>query len=127
MKDIMLYAHDDYKNNEVYKLVDDGIYEIISDADGFVSSGDYVMALTFTLEAEFDELDDRRFPLEDILTEYLVSVSREIHEVDNDPLFIIEFIGDLEDLQRLKEIIGKHIYYEKFVEFGKPLKRLVME
>ncbi|MBO5530315.1 MAG: hypothetical protein J5970_02860 [Bacilli bacterium] len=77
----------------------------------------YVISLSFEQEPELNEKIDNgtisQYPLEDILDKFNVYISDEYKELNNSDssTCYLEFASSsLEDVERLKSIIGKHIY-----------------
>lgn len=110
MKNIASYVAGKYKDNDGYKLAEEGIY--------FIHDG-YVTSLVFEQEPELGEGDKpsniSQYPLEDILDKYLVYVSDFYEELNakSEKLCYLEFTSDsesIDDVKALREIIGKHVY-----------------
>ncbi len=110
MKNIANYEAEKYKIDKKYKLVEDGIY--------FINDG-YVTSLVFEQERELGEGEKpssiSQYPLEDVLDKYVVYVSDFYEELNakSEKLCFLEFTSDSgsnDDVKRLREIIGKHVY-----------------
>ena len=124
MKDIKLYIADKYNNDE-YEPVEEGIY---------LCNDEYVISLSFVQEPEFGEEEYAscisQYPLEDILDEYLVYVSdfyEELNSSDSKICFIEFASSELSCIQKLKYIIGKHIYNSEICYDGKNYVKLIIE
>ncbi len=127
MKDIKLYHDPRYDNTEIYQQVEDGVYEVVNKTDDMVDIGEAVMSLEFKLEGELDEVDERQYPLEDILDKYLLYVSHFIQDEPGEDVLVVEVAGGLDDVKRSKEIIGKRVALEEEMIDGAPYVRLVIE
>lgn len=112
MKNIKLYTSPKYSEVD-FVQVEEGIYK---------KSDMFVLSLSFEQEMEFDEgensLNISQNPLEAILDTYEVFIS-DFYENLNDGSSTncyLEFSSfSLSDLQRLKNIIGKHVYIKKSI------------
>lgn len=114
MKQIENYYANKY-NNDRYIEVEKGIYRIKKDDIDL-----YVTSLSFVQEPEFDEGDNAsyisQYPLEDILDEFCCYISDFYEEYNtSDSLRCYqEFASDyIEDIRKLRSIIGKHVYNEE--------------
>lgn len=111
MKDIKNYNAPKYSGAD-YKSVGDDIYETVDHGEKI-----YVTSLTFVQEPEFDEEDSAeyisQYPLEDILEKFNVYVSDfydDLNTADSQTCYQEFGSTDLEDVQNLRTIIGKHVY-----------------
>lgn len=94
----------------------------------------FVTCLSFQQEPELGEgmnaADISQYPLEDILDRFSVYVSdfyKEINSADSKTC-ILEFSGfTLQDIQKLRGIIGKHVYNQKKHENGQDYAELIIE
>ena len=106
MKNITLLKLEKYKNPFCYEKIEEGIYKDLNDLD----STNYRISLSFDLE----ENETFQYPLEDILDKYFLHISNIIKnetEQDKDNISIeIELAGELEDVQKVKKILGKRVY-----------------
>ena len=108
MKNITLLKLEKYKNPFCYEKIEEGIYKDLNDLD----STNYRISLSFDLE----ENETFQYPLEDILDKYFLHISNIIkneteQEHDKDNISIeIELAGELEDVQKVKKILGKRVY-----------------
>lgn len=107
MKNIINFDAEKYKNKE-YEKQETGIYKI---GDQFVTS------LSFEQEPELEEgnspLEISQYPLEDILDEFYVYVSDfydDLNENSATKCYQEFASGDIEDIKKLRTIIGKHVY-----------------
>ena len=124
MKDIKLYIADKYNDNK-YKPIDEGIY---------ICDDEYVISLSFIQEPEFGEEEYAscisQYPLEDILDKYFVYISDfydELNDSDSKICFVEFASSELEYVQKLKDIIGKHIYNSETCGDRKNHVELVIE
>ena len=121
MKNIKLYTSPKYSEVDLVQ-VEEGIYK---------KSDMFVLSLSFEQEMEFDEgensLNISQNPLEAILDIYEVFIS-DFYENLNDgssTTCYLEFSSfSLSDLQRLKNIIGKHVYIKKSIIKNKRYEKL---
>ena len=106
MKNISLEKCKKYENHNNFKLIENGIYQDLSDKEDF----NYRMTISYKLES--DETNNQ-YPLEDILDKYLLHVS-DFLELENEKdsnKFKLELGGDLKGVSNAKkEIIGKKIF-----------------
>lgn len=123
MKEIKNYNSPKY-NSEDYKLIEDNIYETIDEEND--GEKIFVTSLMFVQEPELDEGDSAgnisQYPLEDILDEFLVYVSDFYSELNTEDSQIccLEFAApELEDVQNLRSVIGKHVYNKQVGEYVK--------
>ncbi len=131
MKNISIYKADKYQTPGFTKI-EENIYKI-NDASN-ANEDEFVTSLSFEQEAEYDEgtspQDISQYPLEDILEKYLVYV-KDFYENENaksDSLCYLEFCSpDVNDLKRLLEIVGKHVYNKQFEKDGKKYVTLMVE
>lgn len=134
MKNFQNYRAEKYSEDK-YKEVEDGIYQT---ADPFgMNEGDiYVTSLTFELEKDRygEEEGSPRFipqvPLEDLLDEFFVFVTDFYEELNNasETVCYQEFGSpDIEDIRKLRTIIGKKFYAEPYEEDGEEYYKIVME
>lgn len=111
MKQIESYRAQKYESGE-YSSVEEGIYK--TEEDGEVL---YVTSLSFVQEPELDEGphagEISQYPLEDILDEFFCHIS-DFYEglnTEQSQVCVQEFAApDLEDIRKLRTIIGKHVY-----------------
>ena len=111
MKDITNYQAPKYAS-EKYIAVEDGIFKLM-----YRGLSIYYTSLSFVQEPEYDEGEDAsdisQYPLEDILEKFNVFVSDFYDDinVETSQICYQEFASrDLEDIQNLRSIIGKHVY-----------------
>lgn len=130
MKDIQILTPEKYNDTSRYEKVEEGIYRsLLNYPDEIVLKGQYVTTISFTLEAERNEMADRQYPLEDILDEYLAHVSDFTQDEPENPVMILELCTQewLDAMQRLVQIAGKHIYNRVVEKNGEELVELVIE
>lgn len=130
MKDIQILTPEKYNDSTRYEKVEEGIYRsLLNYPDEIVLKEQYVTTISFTLEAERNELADRQYPLEDILDEYLAHVSDFTQDEPENPVMILELCTQewLDAMQRLVQIAGKHIYNRVVEKNGEELVELVIE
>lgn len=100
-------------DTEVYKKLEEGIYETMDEDDEAL----YVTSLSFVQEPELGEgknaADISQYPLEDILDKFYCHISDFYEELNcEDSQVCYQEFGspDLQDVQNLRSIIGKHVY-----------------
>lgn len=115
MKNIKNYDAKKYSTLSMYKNVSDGIYKYSQDGDV-----EYVTSLSFEQEVEYgeEEFADNisQYPLEDILDEFSCYISDFYDELNkpSSKVCYLEFSSpDIEDIRRLRSIIGKHVYNQE--------------
>lgn len=122
MKNIQLVHLAKYNDSERYRLIEEGIYIDLKDAD----ETHYRIALSF----EQEEGEDDQYPLENLLDEFNLYVSADFPESNNQVL--LELGGTLKGIQKMKSILEKHVLnkithkppnavvpeYKKFKEIG---------
>jgi len=121
MKNIVLFELDKYKEKSKYELIETGVYKDLNDFD----STNCRIVLSFQLEA-----NEEQYPLEDLLDEFYLYISDYIKEEDvfDEKLKILEFAGELEDVKKLKSIIGKRVYNKLITKNdGKTYSKLEIE
>lgn len=102
-----------------YQPIEAGIFNDINDKGGFATH-------RIAMSLELEEGEDDQYPLEDILDEYLVHVEEFLDKEGNAHCYI--FGGELDDLQKLKLLVGKRAYNEEFVdEDGQTRVKLVVK
>lgn len=114
MKEIQNYHAPKYDGAE-YRLVEDGVYE--TEADGEKT---YVTSLSFVQEPEFGEgrnaAEISQYPLEEILDDFMCYISDFYPDLNTaDSLICYQEFActDLECIQELRALIGKHAYEKK--------------
>ena len=129
MKNIENYDADKYLNED-YKKLEEGIFECVD------KYGDtlYVTSLSFEQEPELEEgenaSDISQYPLEDILDKFYCHVSdfyESLNTADSTKCYLEFGAMDMEDIQNLRSIIGKHVYNKDYEEEGKVYIKLVIE
>lgn len=111
MKQIQNYEAPKYLSG-AYSKVERGIYQHEEDGETL-----YVMSLSFVQEPDFGEgtrADDiSQYPLEDVLDEFFCHVSdfyEELNTADSETCYLEFAAPDLDDVKKLRSIIGKHVY-----------------
>lgn len=111
MKNIKNYNAEKY-NKENYEKIEEGIYKLKSKMNDL-----YVTSLTFIQEPELGEGENAsyisQYPLEDILDKFSVHVQDFYDELNKETSQVCyqEFGSPyLENIQKLRSIIGKHVY-----------------
>ena len=124
MKDIQNYHASKY-DTEAYKMLEEGIFETMDEDDEML----YVTSLSFVQEPEKGEGqhggDISQYPIEDVLDKFYCHVSDFYDDLNNEnsQVCYYEFGSpDLQDVQRLRSIIGKHVYN---VEEGESVKLII--
>lgn len=107
MKNIKNYNAEKYNDNK-YEKINEGIYKI---------GDEYVTSLSFEQEIEYNEGENPKYisqyPLEDLLDRFHVYVSDFYDELNhtNEKECYQEFASSkLENIENLRNIIGKHVY-----------------
>ena len=122
MKNIALEKCQKYKNTELYELVESGIYKDLNDDD----EAKYRMTITYELESDDS---NNQYPLEDVLDKYYLHVSDFLESENNSESnkYKLELGGDLDDIKKSKEIIGKRIFNRDFLDEGQVRVNLIVE
>ena len=110
MKQIENYKPDKYDSNN-YIVIEDEIYKMKDDEILFVTS------ISFVQEPEFDEGENAsyvsQFPLEDILDKFYCHISdfyEQRNTIKSKKCFLEFASPDVEDIRKLRSILGKHVY-----------------
>lgn len=111
MKQIESYHAPKYESG-MYSPVEEGIYKTEEDGETL-----YVTSLSFVQEPELEEggsaAEISQYPLEDILDEFLCYISDFYEDLNTEQsqVCVQEFAApDLEDIRKLRTIIGKHVF-----------------
>ena len=111
MKNIQSFSPEKYQGT-LYTPVEEGIYRL--DQDGGTL---YVTTLSFVQEPDLGEGphagEISQYPLEDILDQFYCHISDFCESLNQSgsPVCYQEFAApDLEDVRKLRGIIGKHVY-----------------
>lgn len=145
MHTIHIISRDKYNNPSHYRQVEDGIHQVLVDGlnGGESEAGDYVIALSFTLENE-EERNQRSYLLEDILDAHSAFLSESITDADDAPVLDVELstrhyvrkagaaaagIPDLslQNIQNLKGLVGKRVCHREVEIDGTRRIQLVIE
>lgn len=112
-----------------YKKVEEYVYEWTKDDETL-----YVTSLSFVQEPEWGEGEYAdaisQYPLEDLLDKFYCHISDFYEELNlpDSRICYLEFASsDLEDIKKLRGIIGKHVYNQEYEEGGKVYVKLVIE
>jgi hypothetical protein len=130
MKNIQLIKLEKYNDSSKFEKVADGIYKALSDyQDDIVEKGHYVTALSFTLEEDLNETQDRQYPLEDILDEFSAHISEFIQYEEDNPVMKLELCTQdwLDEMSELIKIVGKRVFNREVTKDGKTYIELVIE
>lgn len=112
----------------LYAPVEEGIYQMQDDERLYVTS------LSFEQEPELEEgqnaADISQYPLEDVLDKFYCHVSDFYEELNTADSMIccLEFASpNVEDVRKLRSIIGKHVYNKEREEGGQTYVDFVIE
>lgn len=130
MKNIEIYKAEKY-NSDKYEKVKENIYKT---HNAFMDRDAYVTSLSFEQEPEYEEGTDSsdisQYPLEDILDKFYVAVEDFYTELNDGSSNVccLEFSGsDVEDIEKLLQIVGKHVYNGNVEKDGKSYVKLFIE
>ena len=112
----------------LYAPVEEGIYQKQDDERLYVTS------LSFEQEPELGEglsaAEISQYPLEDLLDKFYCHVSdfyENLNSADSTTCYLEFAASDLEDIQGLRGVIGKHVYNKENERDGKVYVDLVIE
>lgn len=134
MKNFCSYKAEKYSEDK-YKEIEDGIYQT-ADPYGAENGDIYVTSLTFELENDrYGEEDGSpRFipqvPLEGLLDEFGLFVTDFYEDLNNasETVCYQEFGSpEIEDIRKLRTLIGKKFYAKPYEEDGEEYYKLVTE
>ena len=121
MKNITIYEAEKYQTDK-YTMVKENIYKTY---DEFMQQDSFVVSLSFEQEPEFGEgcssANISQYPLEDVLDKYFVAVEDFYEEINDghSNVCVLEFSGaEIEDIENLLDIVGKHVYNKKVEKDG---------
>lgn len=124
MKDIRLFQAPKYSTKS-YNKIENGIYEI---------NREYVLSISFIQEPQLGEgssaIDISQYPLEDVLEHFFVYVSdfyKDLNTGESSRCYLELCSEKLSRIQRLKDIVGKHIYNKTSVKEGHSVVELIFE
>ena len=122
MKNISLEKCQKYENADLYELDENGIYKDLTDED----DAKYRMTISYELESDDS---NNQYPLEDVLDKYYLHVSDFLESENNSESnkYKLELGGDLNDIKKSKEIIGKRIFNRDFLDDGQVRVNLMVE
>ncbi len=120
MKNISLEKCLKYEDTNLYELVENGIYKDLTDKN----DAKYRMTISYELES-----DNNQYPLEDLLDKYYLHVSDFLESENNNKTnkFKLELGGNLDDIKRSKEIIGKKVFNRDFLDENQVRVKLMIE
>ena len=130
MKNIKSYEAEKYTTAKtgglfkkpLYAPIEEGIYQMQDD------EGLYVTSLSFEQEPELGE--DSQYPLDDVLDKFYCHVSdfyEELSTTDSTTCYLEFASPDVDDVRKLRSIIGKHVYNKEREEGGQTYVDLVIE
>lgn len=100
----------------------------------FYNGNEYAISISFEQEPEFEEGVDSKYisqyPLEDVLDKFFVYVSDfypELNDGSSNVCYLEFSSGDIEDVKKLREIFGKHVYNKDVAQDGVVFSILVIE
>lgn len=111
MKTIESYQAEKYQRTK-YEEIESGIYQTKDEGGELL----YVTSVSFVQEPDLGEGAGEavsQYPLEDILDEFYCYISdfyRDMNTADSEKNYLEFASSDLEDIQKLRSIIGKHVY-----------------
>lgn len=128
MKHIRIIDSTKYKDETAYHCVETGIYKTLLN-DGLVGKGDYVLMLSMELEEKRGELENRQYPLEDLLDNYYGFISDFIQDEEDNPVLIVEICtsDSLADSQKFKALAGKTVFNQTVQRDGETVIELIIE
>lgn len=125
MQNIQIAECKKYEDYDRYQLIENDIYLDTKDLE----DTRYRMTISYELINE-KEGNNNQYPLEDILGKYLIHVS-DFYEAENikgENKFKYELAGELSNLKKSQEIIGKKVFNQIFInEAGQEEVRLIIE
>lgn len=134
MKNFSSYKAEKYSGDK-FKEIEDGIYQT-ADTYGIHKDDIYVTSLTFEMENDrYGEEDGSpqylpQVPIEGLLDEFNVFVTDFYEDLNNasETVCYQEFGSfDIEDIRKLRTLIGKKFYAESFEKDGEEYYKLVIE
>ena len=130
MKNITIYSPEKYRTDK-YTKVKENIYKTYDD---FMKQDSYVTSLSFEQEPEYGEggssADISQYPLEDIQDKYCVAVEDFYEEINDGKgnVCVLEFSGSyIENIEKLQEIVGRHVYNKNMEKGGELYTVLAIE
>ena len=91
-------------------------------------------SVSFEQEPEFEEGDSSKnisqYPLEDILDKFFVYVSDfypALNDGKSNECYLEFSSDDIEDIKKVREILGKHVYNKDVIQNGDTYSVLVIE
>ena len=136
MKNINSYCAEKYESAMTGKLVKELPYERVEEGvyKSAEDDGCFVTSLSFEQEPELGEGENAanisQYPLEDLLDKFYCHVSDFYEEMNtaDSPVCYLEFAAfDLEDIQGLRSVIGKHVYNKENERNGNVYVDLIIE
>ncbi len=124
MKNIELFLSDKYEDSS-YKQITEGIFE---------KKGAFFTSFSFDQEPEYEEGSSSdnisQYPLEDLLDKYNVYVSdfyEELNDGSTNTCYLEFCASDIDDIEKIHEILGKHVFNKEIEENGELVVDLVIE
>lgn len=120
MKNIRVVNLVKYSDFVRYNLIEEGIYIDLEDS----GEDNHRIVIAYELE----EGEDSQFPLEDLLDKFCLYVS-DFMEYENhrQNQVKLELAGTLENVQKIKTILGKRVYNKEFLKDGIISSDLIIE
>ena len=134
MKNIKNYNAEKYSKKGLfkksdYKEIEKGIYEKVNGKDKVI-----VTSLSFVQETKLDEGKDSsdisQYPLEDVLDKFSCHVSdfyEELNSKATDTCYLEFGASKIDNIKKLRTIIGKHVYNSEEKQGDKTVVKLVIE
>lgn len=120
MKNIRLLNLEEYSDFVRYNLIEEGIYIDLDDS----SKNNHRIVIVYELE----EGEDGQFLLKGLLDEFCLYVSDFMESEKNMQNQVkVMLAGALEDVQKIKTILGKRVYNKGFLKDGKISFELIIE
>lgn len=130
MKNIHLIIQEKYADATKFEKIAEGMYKALYDyGNGLVDKGNFVTTLSFTLEEELNEIENRQYPLEDLLDKYYAHVAEFIQNDSNSEEMILELCTQnwQDSMEELLKIVGKRVYNQEVEIEGKTYIRLMID
>jgi hypothetical protein len=114
MKVIRFLDLSKYTDKDKFEYIENWIYKDLADEDA--------TNCRVALSVELEDGENEQYPLEDILDKYYLHVSEFIK--GKSPVYHYELAGELDDIRRAIEIVGKRVYNETYTKDGKEYVKL---
>lgn len=134
MKNIQNYTAEKYSTAD-YERMEEGIYKT-KNPYGIGEDDYYVTSLTFEQEPDMPGEEDgspryiSQMPLEDLMDKFFVCVTDFYEDLnENSEVTCYQEFGssDIEDVRKLRSIIGKRVYAKIFMEDDEEYYEIVIE